>query len=248
MKTLIGMGMKRLFIIAVLVFLAWDLSPVLASNDAPEKDKGQWYEKSALTVGPVKGFKAKPGSLLVLQAGSAVYMDGNSTLHHYQMNANRLEGSAVLKGSSRNLLKALQKGQVGLMTFDVPVERFKSKDSGLDKNAYVALKSKENPDMKFVLTRETLKAGKDADTYVMTAMGKLTVAGVTIPVILTADTTVKDGQVRLQGIQKLKFTDFNITPPKASIFIVTIVCDDEFEVHYDVLFSAKSDAVKSEKS
>ena len=102
--------------------------------------------------------------------------------------------------------------------------------------------------MKFLLTHETLEAGKNADTYMMTADGNLTVAGMTIPVILTANTIGQDGQVRLQGIQKLKFMDFNITPPKASILIVTIVCDDEFEVHYDVFFSAKSDAAVKKAS
>jgi len=244
-------GLTAFLAVSALGLLAGHSNGALASTDSGDKpsskEKNQWYEKAALRVDPVEGVKGKPGSLLVLQEGSAVYMDGNSTLHHYQMNANVLKGSAVLKGSSKDLLKALQKGKVGAMTFMVPVDTFKSKDSGLDKNAYKALKAKENPEMKFVLSGETLKAGKDADVYVMTADGKLTVAGVTVPVILMANTTFKDGQIRLQGVQKLKFTDFKITPPKASIFIVTVTCDDEFEVYYDVIFSAKSDAAKSKK-
>jgi polyisoprenoid-binding protein YceI len=219
-----------------------------ASTGGSSTTKNQWYEKDALTVEPAEGVKGPSGSLLVLQADSAVYIDGNSTLHHYQMNANALKGSAVIKGSAKDLLKSLQKGKVGVMSLVVPVESFKSKDKGLDKNAYVALKLKENPEIEFDLVSEKLATGKEANTYVMTAQGKLTVAGVAVPIVLTANTTFKEGQVRIQGVQKLKFTDFKITPPKASILFVTVTCTDEFDLYYDVTFSAQSDVSKKKTS
>ncbi len=212
-----------------------------ASQNATNGDKQspgnpQWYEKSATTVGPMENMASKGGHRLTLLAGSAVYMEGNSTLHHYEMNAHALKGSALLKTSPKDLLKALQEGKVGAMVFEVPLIGLKSKDSGLDKSAYKALKAKADPEIKFALTGETLKPGKEAGVFVMIAQGSLTVAGETIPIILTADTRVRGDQVRLQGVQKLRMTDFKIQPPTMSILVLSVTCTDEFEVHYDVTF------------
>ncbi len=238
--TLTLISIMGLVTVSTVVVLAGDSSPVSNENHSTEKKSAQgnvqWYEKAAETIGPVDGMASKGEDNLTLQAGSIAYMEGNSTLHKYQMNATALKGSALLKASSKDLVKALKNGKVGAMTFMVPLISFKSKDSGLDKNAYKALKAKDDPEIKFLLTSETLKPGKDADTYVMTAKGSLAVAGETIPIILTADTTFKGDQVRLKGTQQLKFTDFKIKPPSASILFVTITCTDEFEVHYDVTF------------
>ena len=201
------------------------------------KNQTHWYQQAATIFGPVESLATKGGNVLTLQAGSAVYMNGNSTLHSYQMNAHALKGTAVLKAfADKDLLKVLQKGQVKALTLIVPVISFKSKESGLDDNAYKALNSKEYPEIEYKLTSETLKAGATDGTYVMTAPGTITVAGQSSPVTLSGDVTVKDNQVRFKGIQKLKFSDFKIKDPSASVLIVTITCADEFEVDYDVLF------------
>jgi hypothetical protein len=239
--TLMLISMMGLITVSTVVVLAGDSSPVGTENHSADKKPApgnvQWYEKAAEKVGPAGGAAAKDGDLLTLQMGSMAYMEGNSTLHKYQMNAQSLRGSALLKTSSKNLVKDIQDGRVGPMSFAVPIDTFKSKDSGLDKNAYQALKASDDPEIKFLLTSETLKPGMDAGTFIMTAKGSLTVAGQTAPITLTADTTVKGDQIRLKGIQQLKFTEFKIKPPSASILFVTITCADEFEVHYDVTFA-----------
>ena len=76
----------------------------------------------------------------------------------------------------------------------------------------------------------------------MTAKGSLTIAGTSVPVVLTADTTVNGDQVRLKGVQKLKMTDFKVTPPSISILVASITCTDEIEIRYDVLFAPKGEA------
>jgi hypothetical protein len=170
-------------------------------------------------------------------------MEGDSTLHKYQMRAGALEGSAILKAKApKDLVQALQAGEVGSMSLVVPLKTFKSKESGLDNNAYKALKSDENPTIAFVLKKESLKPGDKDGTYVMTAEGDLTVAGATAPVTLTADTTVKDGQVELKGVQTLKMTDFKVTPPSISLLVASITCTDEIAIHYDVIFAPEAGA------
>lgn len=204
------------------------------------KNSTHWYQKAAETVGPVEGMKTDTGTLLTLQPGSYLYMEGDSTLHKYQMNAKTLLGSAVIKGSdSKNILKAIQAGQVNSMTLVVPLKTLNSRESGLDSNAYKALNATANPEITFHLTSETLAAGSTADSYVMTAIGTVTAAGVSAPVTLTADASFQDGQVRLKGAQALKMTDFKVTPPTMSILIVSVTCTDAIEIHYDVTFAAK---------
>jgi len=203
------------------------------------QNQAHWYQAAATLVGPVDGIDAKTGTLLTLKTGSSVYMEGGSTLHLYQMNAHALKGSAVVKGSSTDLLKALKAGKVGSMSLVVPVAVLKSRESGLDDNADKALKSTENPEIRFDLTKESLVAGVSNDSYVMNASGTLTIAGVTNPVTLVSHVTISDNQIHLKGVQKLKMTDFKITPPSISLVVTSITCTDEITVYYDVIFAAK---------
>lgn len=206
-------------------------------NQLGSQNQSHWYEKAADAIQPAEGSGAKGGTVLALQKGSLLYMVGDSTLHQYQMRAGALKGSAVLKPkASKDILKALQAGDVASMTLIVPVADFKSRESGLDTNAYKALKSAQNPEIKFVLNKETLAKG------LMTAIGNLTIAGSTAPVTLSADTTVKDGKVEIKGMQKLKMSDFKVTPPSISLLVTSITCSDQIEIHYDVIFTLVGEA------
>lgn len=211
-------------------------------NQLSSGSQTHWYEKAADTVGAAEGVTTK-GSALELQNGSLLYMIGESTLHQYQIHAGALKGSAVLKvKASKDLVKALQAGDVASMTLAVPVQNFKSRESGLDDNAHKALKADQNPEIKFNLKKETLDPGAKDGSFVMTATGDLTIAGATAPVTLTADTTVKDGQVELKGVQKLKMSDFKVTPPSISLLVTSITCTDQIEIHYDVFFAPVGEA------
>lgn len=234
---ILGMGLVTASAVAVLADTSSGGNQL--GNQLTSQNQTHWYEKAATSVGPVDPTPAKGGTLLVLQAGSFLYLEGNSTLHKYQMNANSLRGSASVKAPGGDLAKALKAGAVEDMELVVPVNTLKSRESGLDDNAHKALKAKENPEIRFLLKKETLKAGKEAGAYVMTAKGDLTIAGATAAVTLAADTTIKDGQVRLKGVQKLKMTDFKVTPPSISLLVASITCTDDVEVHYDVVFGAK---------
>ncbi len=231
-------------LIALMGFTVASTLTVLADTSTPGAGVNQlmqnqthWYEKAADPVGPVEGLKAKGGSLLTLKTGSYLYLVGESTLHQYQMHANALKGSAVVKGASSDLVKALKAGEVGSMTLVVPVASFKSRESGLDSNADKALKAADNPEIKFDLEKETLKAGDKDDTYVMTAKGNLTIAGTTAPVTLSADAVISGDKVEIKGVQKLKMSDYKVTPPSISLLVTSITCTDEVEIHYDVFFA-----------
>jgi hypothetical protein len=192
------------------------------------QNQTHWYQKAATQAGPVDP-SVKGG--LVLQAGSMLYLEGDSTLHKYQMNAHVLLGSAVLKSLKEDLAKSLKKDGVDSMTLVVPVNNLKSRESGLDNNAYTALQAKDNPSIKFELESETLKDN------LMTAEGNLTIAGATAPVTLSAETEMKGDQIHLKGVQKLKMSDYKVKPPSISLLVTSITCTDAIEIHYDVVFA-----------
>jgi hypothetical protein len=186
-------------------------------------------ERPATTVGVVDGITVTAGTqLYTLQQGSVLYILGDSTLHKYELGAKSLKGSALVKG---DLAKALKSGVVKA-ALDVPVTSLKSKETGLDDNAYKALKAKDNPDILFSL--KSVKVTGDSATL----KGDLTISGVTQPVTLSAKAKVTDRSVELSGVQKLKMTDFQITPPSVSLVVTSITCTDEIEVHYDVTFAS----------
>lgn len=209
------------------------------SGNQLQQNQTHWYQAAATLVGPIDEKTAEKGTLLTLQTGSSLYMEGGSTLHMYQMNAHSLKGSAILKGSSTDLVKALKAGKVGSMSLAVPIATFKSREGGLDDNAAKALKAADNPEIRFDLTKEKLTAGATEGSYVLTATGTLTIAGDTEPVTLSGDANVTDNQIRFKGVQKLKMTDFKITPPSISLVVTAITCTDDITVYYDVIFGAK---------
>ncbi len=215
---------------ALMVSADTPATPVATHSSGNQLMQGYvtWYEKAATTVGPVDP-AAKGG--LVLQAGSVLFLEGNSTLHKYQMHANILLGSATLKSSKGDLAKGLKSDGVDSMDLVIPVNNLKSKESGLDDNAYKALQTKDNPTIKFTLESETLKG------TTMTAKGNLTIAGTTVPITLSPEVEIKGDQVRLKGVQKLKMTDYKVTPPSISLLVASITCSDEIEIHYDVTFA-----------
>ncbi len=251
--TLILISMMGLTAASALTVLADSATPSNGGgnqlgNQLTSQSETHWYQKPA-TIQAADSVTATGGSLLTLKAGSFLYMEGDSTLHKYQMHANTLKGSAVLKGkASKDPLKALQAGEVSSMAFAVPVKDFKSRESGLDNNAYKALKSDQNPEIKFDLEKETLAAGAKDGSYVMTATGNLTIAGTTAPVTLTADTTVTNGQVELKGDQKLKMSDFKVTPPSISLLVTSITCSDGIDIYYDVVFAPVGEANSEAKN
>ena len=191
-----------------------------------------WYAKAADHTGPVTDLQAGPGASLTLQPGGSLYLVGGSTLHDYQMRAGTLLGSAQLPAG--DAAKALQSGGAGPMALVVPLKDFKSRESGLDDNAYKALKADKNPEIRFNLTGEKLSGST------LTAWGTLAAAGNTAPVTLSAQASFKDGTVELKGVQKLKMTDFGVTPPSISLLVAAITCANEIEIHYDVSFAEAS--------
>jgi polyisoprenoid-binding protein YceI len=135
-------------------------------------------------------------------------LSGTSTLHNWTMNAQTFNSEAqfVIKDHQISSLKAL--------TFSMAVADLKSGESGLDKNAYKALKSNDYKTITYKLTSATVLPAKGSKFEIKTE-GSLTIAGVTKAVIVYVYGTINDDEtITCTGSEKLNMTDYQVKPPK----------------------------------
>jgi polyisoprenoid-binding protein YceI len=151
-------------------------------------------------------------------------VSGTSTMHDWSMKSAQGECS-----SSFTLNAAGQLAALTALSFTMPAESLKSDHSGMDKNAYKALKSSKSPAITYVLTSATLAPGN-----ILKCQGKLTIAGVTKDAELVA--TVKlnaDNSITVSGSKKLSMKDFSIDPP--SFMLGTIKTGNDITLKFDLV-------------
>jgi polyisoprenoid-binding protein YceI len=135
-------------------------------------------------------------------------VSGTSTLHEWDMKAAKGEVNAVFTFDAKGQITGLSS-----LTVTVPSEALKSEHSGMDKNAYKALKTSANPTITFVLTSATVTP-IDANSVTVKATGKLTIAGFTKEIVLVTVCKVNaDKSVTVSGSQKISMTDYKVEPP-----------------------------------
>jgi polyisoprenoid-binding protein YceI len=137
-------------------------------------------------------------------------LSGTSTLHKWAMDTKTFsgEGQFVFKSGSGNQLTSITS-----MNFSLAVQDLKSGESGLDKNAYKALKSAQYKDILYKLISAKVVSGK-ANQYLLKTQGILTIAGVAKEVAMDVNCTVNaDATLTFKGSYKLEMTDYNVKPP-----------------------------------
>jgi len=139
-----------------------------------------------------------------------VKVSGSSNLHDWTMEAKTGSIEANLNlASNVSYLAGIQS-----LTFNVPVKNLKSTEgTTMDNRAYDALKADKYPTISFnLLTATPVSPQANKSQYKVT--GNLTIAGVTKPIEMLANSTKNaDGSVIITGQQKLKFTQFGLKPP-----------------------------------
>jgi polyisoprenoid-binding protein YceI len=139
----------------------------------------------------------------------ALKLSGTSTLHNWTMNASTFTSEAQfeLKPDSRQL------NGIKSLNFSLAVQDLKSGESGLDKNAYKALKATTYKDIVFKLLSASVVPGKD-NKYLVKAHGNLTIAGITKEVTINVNAVVNEnGAITCTGSHQLNMTDYQVKPP-----------------------------------
>lgn len=148
---------------------------------------------------------------------------GTSTLHDWSMKATRGECNAVFTLNPASQLTGLTS-----LSFTMPVEGLKSDKSSMDKNAYKALKSAQNPMISYNLTSASVAQDGSVKCF-----GKLTIAGATVDTELMATAKVNaDKSIAVSGSKKISMKDFNIAPP--SFMLGTIKTGNDITLKFDL--------------
>lgn len=151
---------------------------------------------------------------------------GTSTIHDWEMVSEMATGAAAFTFNGNQLTG------VSRLFVDMPVNTLKSGTSGMDDNAYKALRAKEFPKIRFVVKEITELTGEW-----MTITGDLTITGVTKSVKFKTKAIKNGDKVTITGTTAIKYTDFKIQPPTA--VFGTIKCGDDLSLSIQACFTAK---------
>ncbi|HEX6893335.1 MAG TPA: YceI family protein [Chryseolinea sp.] len=167
------------------------------------------------------------GQSRYMQSTSRISISGTSTIHEWTMTSASTTCDAVLETSPQG-----DPLQLTSLLVSVPAESLKSGKSGMDKNAYAALKTDKNKQITF-----QLKSGK-IDGKTIQCLGTLTIAGTTKQIDVDATYTIlPDGSIQCKGSKKLAMRDYNVEPP--SFMFGSVTTGNEITVSFDVVLALK---------
>lgn len=159
---------------------------------------------------------------LTLDSKPTLTISGTSSLHDWDMTSGTATGKLVATLEGTKLDKIIS------LIVEMPAETIKSGKSGMDKNAYKALKTSQYKTVKFDLKQ----AQKTGTGY--TLKGTFTIAGVAKEVSIPIKVTSAGGKHTLTGDYSFKLTDYKITPPTA--MLGTIKTGDAVKIAFTVSF------------
>ncbi|WP_027136995.1 YceI family protein [Gaetbulibacter saemankumensis] len=151
---------------------------------------------------------------------------GTSSLHDWHMDAEAQKGTLKFSDPST--------GQIEALTIEVEAESLKSGKSGMDKNAYKALNTKQHKTINFKLNKVVNVKDNGAGKYQIKVLGDLTISGVTKQVNLEFTAQITDSKVILTGEHPIKMTHFKVDPPTA--MMGAIKTGDDLTIKYTGVF------------
>lgn len=177
--------------------------------------------------------------LEVVGGKSSVEFVGTSLMHHFHGVSQEPSGfTKVDFGNPQGTTSA---------EITMPVDSIKgialgSEKADLSKNIRENLESGKYPDIKFrvtqILPENTDSASPEKRSYLL--KGDLTIHNVTKPIVLTADTEVKDGYLHVTGeYGNLDMTDYGVEPkPLFAVVSVNDIVDVKFDLYEELKVSA----------
>jgi polyisoprenoid-binding protein YceI len=135
---------------------------------------------------------------------------GTSNLHNWNEKVKHVSGTTTISWNADGSFS------VEAIDITMDVKSIKSESSAMDKNTYKALKADAYPQITVALNAPlTGIAGKAAGTTVW-VKANVTIAGVTK--VMDMQIQIKmpaAGKLTFEGAQKIKMSDFGLTPPTA---------------------------------
>ncbi len=164
------------------------------------------------------------GQYKVDASSSELMIEGTSSLHDWEIEAEEIKGTARLDPADLEKLSDLK--------FSVVVKELKSGKGAMDKNTYEALKQEKHPEVTYTLTKINKITPAGSGTYKLSTSGNLTIAGTTRPVNMEVTARTSGSGVAFSGEYPLKMTTYNVDPPTA--VFGTIKTGDEVTIKFNV--------------
>lgn len=165
-----------------------------------------------------------------IQPKSTVKVDGNSTLHKWDVKTSNVKGYFKIPSSLVQSAKAGQEFTEGKVT--IPVKDVKSDEGGMTKKMDGALKMKKHPNISYNLTSAKVVSA-NGSTFTLDTKGNLTIKGNSQPIEMKVKGVVKNnGIINFSGSKDLKMTAFGVKPPTA--FFGTIKASDGITVSFNL--------------
>jgi len=150
-------------------------------------------------------------------------VSGTSTLHDWDMKAAKGECVALFSFNAGGDVTALT-----ALSVNIPAEALKSEHSGMDKNAYKALKTDKAPTISYKLASATIVGNNT-----IKCSGKLTIAGATRDADIVATYKVNaDKSISVSGKKNISMKEFSMEPP--SFMMGTIKTGNDIVLKFDV--------------
>lgn len=185
------------------------------------------YMKTSLLLSALCIFSFMSNAQVKYHAKDAVQIviNGTSTLHDWDMKSSAGDANATFTLNAAGQLTGLS-----FLSFAIPAESLKSEHSGMDKNAYKALKTDKNKAITYNLTEATI-----APDGTIRCTGKLSIAGVTQDASLVATAKINaDQSITVKGSQKISMQTFSIDPP--TFMMGAVKTGDGITVNFDLTF------------
>jgi polyisoprenoid-binding protein YceI len=135
-----------------------------------------------------------------------IKIEGTSNIEDWEMNSEKGSCTASLQLIDNDVLTGMSN-----LDFFIKVEDFRSEHKAMDNNMYNAMNTEKYPDVRFHSSNIVVKPAGNG--YIISAKGKLNIAGVSKDAEITANATAVDKGFAISGSYKLKMTDYNVTPP-----------------------------------
>lgn len=202
---------------------------------------GPWYRQKQKAMKTLSillvGFWCVPYGLFAqtvytIHDKATVKIEGTSTMHDWEMNTRKVSGKAefIFDGTDVKGIRSLH--------ITIPSESLQSGKGAMDKNAYKALKTDDHKEIRFTLT-EVTRVERSGSRFILTCLGKLTIAGTTKEVQLTATCLPGDGgTIQCIGEKAIRMTEYGVEPP--SFMFGSVKTGDELQIVFDVVFTKSS--------
>lgn len=186
----------------------------------------------ALTIGA-----ATPTQPAVsLAPGGRVWLDGDSTLHRYHLDAKTFTAAFTVSSTEGDVASLVRGEKVTGFTVTIPVAKLTSGEDGLDKNLRKVLDADKHPDITFAMHGYQVKPTKDPKaSFGLLLHGTLTVAGTSKPADVVAQAFTAGTSLRVTGQVPLTMSTFEVKAPV--LFLGTLKTSDAVSVGFDLTLS-----------